>query len=134
RFMTDHVELRCKPTTQREYRRSVDLFIKPAIGTHRVCDVVRSDIAELHHKMRVIPYQANRTLGVLSKMFNLAEVWGLRPDGSNPCRHVTKFPERKRERYLSLPEIERFRRRPGNGGTGKIRTRTRDRSHSVART
>src|SRR5689334_4260089 len=58
RFLSDHVELRCKPTTQREYRRSVELFIKPALGTHRVCDVVRADIAELHHKMRNIPFQA----------------------------------------------------------------------------
>lgn len=108
RLMTDHVALRCKPTTQREYRRAVDLFIKPALGTHRICDVMRADIAELHHKLRHIPYQANRTLGVLSKMFNLAEVWGLRPDGSNPCRHVPKYRERKRERFLSTEELRRL--------------------------
>jgi hypothetical protein len=29
-------------------------------------------------------------------MFNLAEEWGLRPDGSNPCRHVKKYRETKR--------------------------------------
>ena len=46
------------------------------------------------------PYQANRTLGVLSKIFSLAEVWGLRPDGSNPCRHVKRYKERNRERFL----------------------------------
>ena len=51
--------------------------------------------------MKDTPYQANRTLGVLSKMFNLAEMWGLRPDGSNPCRHVRKFKETKRKRYLA---------------------------------
>ena len=28
--------------------------------------------------MRETPYQANRTLGVLSKIFNLAELWELR--------------------------------------------------------
>ncbi|CDM22826.1 hypothetical protein BN940_01746 [Castellaniella defragrans 65Phen] len=28
----------------------------------------------------------------LRKMLNLAEVWGLRPDGTNPCRHVPKLP------------------------------------------
>jgi integrase len=37
-------------------------------------------------------------------MFNLAEVWGLRPDGSNPCLHVKRFPEQKRERFLSPEE------------------------------
>ena len=56
-------------------------------------EIQRSDIAVLHHDMRQTPYQANRTLGVLSKMFNMAEVWGLRPDGSNPCLHVKRFSE-----------------------------------------
>ena len=41
-------------------------------------------------------------------MFNLAESWGLRPDGSNPCRHVEKFAERKRERLLSPAELARL--------------------------
>ena len=41
---------------------------------------------------------------MLSKIFNLAELWGLRPDGSNPCRHVKRFREEKRERFLSDTE------------------------------
>ena len=105
RFMAEHVAHRCKSSTAGEYQRSVDLFIKPAIGTFKVSDVKRPDIARLHHDLRNIPYQANRTLGVLSKLFNLAEVWGLRPDGSNPCRHVTKYPETKRQRFLSGDEL-----------------------------
>ncbi|MDE0591584.1 tyrosine-type recombinase/integrase [Halocynthiibacter sp. C4] len=108
RFFESHVKERCKPTTQGEYRRAIDLFINPALGSFKVVDVERKDIAELHHKFRDKPYQANRTLGVLSKMFNLAEVWGLRPDGSNPCRHVPKYREVKRERYLSRDELHRL--------------------------
>ena len=108
RFFEAHVMERCKPTTQKEYRRAIDLFINPALGSFKVVDVERKDIAELHHKFRDKPYQANRTLGVLSKMFNLSEIWGLRPDGSNPCRHVPKYRERKRERFLSNAELERL--------------------------
>jgi integrase len=70
-----------------------------------VTDIERKDIAALHHGLSHIPYQANRTLGVLSKTFNLAEVWGLRPDGSNPCLHVKKFTEQKRGRFLSPEEF-----------------------------
>src|SRR5687768_10878983 len=40
-------------------------------------------------------------------MFNLAEMWGLRPDGSNPRRHIPKYPEEKRERFLSRAELHR---------------------------
>jgi integrase len=105
RFLREHVALRCKPSTQAEYKRSVELFINPRIGTRKVTDIERKDIAELHHGLSHIPYQANRTLGVLSKMFNLAEVWGLRPDGSNPCLHVKKYVEQKRERFLDVKEF-----------------------------
>jgi integrase len=108
RFFREHAEERCKPTTQKEYRRALDLFIKPEIGSFKVVDVERKDIAALHHKHRGTPYQANRTMQVLSKMFNMAEIWGLRPDGSNPCRHVPKYREQKRERYLSPHELQRL--------------------------
>ena len=108
RFLMEYVPTHCKPSTAGEYRRSVELFIKPALGSHKTIDVARPDIARLHHSMREIPYQANRTLGVLSKIFNLTEVWGLRPDGSNPCRHVKKFKEEKRQRFLSGEELARL--------------------------
>ena len=104
RFLEEYVPVHCKPSTAYEYRRSVKFFIDPRIGTRKVTEIQRSDIAELHHGMRETPYQANRTLGVLSKMFNLAELWGLRPDGSNPCLHVKRYKEEKRERFLNAEE------------------------------
>ena len=108
RFLEEYVPVHCKPSTREEYRRSVRLFVDPVIGELRVPEVQRKDIAALHHGLRDKPYQANRTLGVLSKMFNLAEVWGWRPDGSNPCRHVKRYKEHKRERFLSPEETERL--------------------------
>ena len=105
-FLDEYVEQRCKPTTQREYKRLVKLIIVPQLGTFKIGDVKRSDIAKLHHDLRETPYQANRTLATLSKIFNLAEVWGLRLDGSNPCRHVKKYSETKRERYLTFEEFK----------------------------
>jgi integrase len=49
--------------------------------------------------------QANSTLAMLSKLFGWAEKHGLRPDGSNPCRHVDKYREGRRERFLSQAEL-----------------------------
>lgn len=108
RFLDEYVPIHCRATTEREYRRSVEIFINPKIGTRKIIDIERADIAKIHHDLRGKPYQANRTLGVLSKMFNLAEVWGLRTDGSNPCRHVRKYREEKRERFLSDEEYKRL--------------------------
>ena len=108
RFLEEYVPVHCKPSTREEYSRSVRLFVDPVIGELRVPEVQRKDIAALHHGLRDKPYHANRTLGVLSKMFSLAEVWGWRPDGSNPCRHVKRYKEHKRERFLSPEETERL--------------------------
>ena len=38
RFLDDYVAVRCKPSTQGEYKRSVELFINPKIGTRKVTD------------------------------------------------------------------------------------------------
>ncbi len=105
RFMEEHADTKTKSRTVEEYERYLRQFVTPGLGRRRVRDVSRDDVARLHHDMRGTPYQANRVLAVLSKMFNLAEKWNLRPDGSNPCRHVDRFPEKKRERYLSSREL-----------------------------
>lgn len=110
RFLEEHVASHCKPTTQAEYKRSVELFINPKIGSHRIIDVTRGDIVELHQSMKATPYQANRTLGVLSIMFTVAHTWGVRTDGVNPCWKVKRYKEEKRERYLTAEELARLGR------------------------
>jgi len=105
RFLQEHVAIRCKPSTEIGYRGMVERQIKPAFGTRRITDISRPDISKLHFEIRDRPHLANRTLSVLSKMFNLCELWGIRPDGSNPCRHVPKYRETARERFLSPEEI-----------------------------
>jgi integrase len=108
RFLSEHVATKTKPQTAAEYRRVIETSILPALGRRRIREVTRVDMTRLHHERRATPYVANRILAVLSKMFNLAEKWGERPDGSNPCRHVEKFRERKRERMLSPEEFARL--------------------------
>ncbi len=108
RFEREHIAVRLKPRTAKEYRRNLKLFIVPALGRLKVAEVTRANVARFQHDFRDTPYQSNRNLQIVSKMFNLAEMWGLRPDGSNPCRHVKKYKEEKRERYLSTDELARL--------------------------
>jgi integrase len=110
RFVRDHVAVRIKPSTARNYVAFMTYVVKPRWGVRKIADVTRADITALHHSYRDRPYQANRMLCILSKFFNLAEVWGLRPDGSNPCRRIQKYPEAKRERFLSTDELARLGR------------------------
>lgn len=108
RYLADYAEGRKKIRSVAEDRRLIERFIQPALGRRRVAAVTRLEIVRLHNSLRATPYQANRVLAVLSRMFNLAERWGLRPDGSNPVRHVDRFAERKCERFLSEAELARL--------------------------
>lgn len=108
RVIDDHAAQHCKPGTVVGYRYYAKAYIRSRIGHLRVGEVERSDIARFHHDLRHTPIQANRCLQFLSKSFNLAEVWGLRTDGTNPCRHIKKYPEKKRERYLTKGELGRL--------------------------
>ena len=105
RFLKEHVATRLKPSTQKEYRRNIELYILPKFRTFKVNEISQDDIAQWHYALSDKPYQANRNLGVLSRLFNLCEVWGYRTEGTNPCRNVKKFKEKKREVFLSKPEI-----------------------------
>jgi integrase len=105
RFITDHAERNNKPSTVRNVRQTIDNHLRPALGRIKVRDVTRADISKFHGSLRPTPYQANRALALLSKAFSLAEVWGLRPDGSNPCMRVQRFEEKARERFLSETEF-----------------------------
>ncbi len=108
RFLKEYVPDHCKARTRVEYRHAVERYILPALGSIKVTALGRDDVAALHHEMREKPYQANRTLGVVSKMMNQAEAWGLRSDRSNPCYHVRKYKEKKRERFLTADELARL--------------------------
>ena len=108
RFLEEYVPVHCKARTQIEYRHAVNRYILPALGSVRVVALTREEVAALHQELKDKPYQANRTLGVLSKMMNLAEAWNLRPDRSNPCYHVRKYKEGKRERFLTEEELQRL--------------------------
>ena len=108
RFDREHIAIRVKASTAKEYRRNLERFILPALGQLTVTGITRADVAKFHHDLRHIPYQANRCLEVVSKMFSLAEMWGLRPDGTNPRKHIRKYPEEKRERFLSAAELRRI--------------------------
>lgn len=108
RYLAEHAETRKKASSVRNDRRLIDQHILPALGSRKVASVNRADIAAVHHSLRATPYEANRMLALASKMFSLAERWSVRPDGSNPAKNIDRFPEEKRERYLTEAEIARL--------------------------
>ena len=108
RYMAGHVAPNCNAHTAGIYRGSLENHILPALGSMPVAEVDGGHISALHYQMRRTPRAANRALMILNKMFSLAATWGMVPKGTNPCRGVRKYKERKRERFLAVDEYRRL--------------------------
>ena len=108
RYLEDHARPHKKASSVKDDEGLIRCLLLPAFRRRKVAEVTRADVDAFHKSVKGTPYRANRALALLSKSFNLAEVWGWRPDGSNPCRHVRKYREEKRERFLSQQELARL--------------------------
>ena len=106
--MLEHALGKKKPRGAEGERQMLRDVILLRLGRRKVEAITRSEVVKLHHGLGATPYSANRVLALLSKMFNLAERWGVRPETTNPCRYVDKYPERSRERFLSGAELARL--------------------------
>ena len=106
RFVADELPKR-RASTRADYAGMIRLYIRPALGQLKIAEVCHADVEKLHRKIAEdAPYRANRTVAVLSRMFNLAIKWRMRAD--NPAKGIEHRPEEKRERYLSPAEIVRL--------------------------
>ena len=108
RYLSAHVAQNCNAHTAGIYRGSLENHILPALGMMPLAAVETAHVAALHYRLRETPRAANRALAVLSKMFSLAAAWGLVADGTNPCKGVRKYREKKRERFLTREEYRRL--------------------------
>ena len=127
RYLEDYAIPHKKPSGIAQDRRNLQNHVVPLMGKLRVSAVERADVARVmkeiaagktakdektkHQGRRIVrggKIVANRVQALLSKMFALAEDWKLRPEGSNPCRGVRRYAERKVERFLSGDELARL--------------------------
>lgn len=113
-FMSDHIEAKRKQKTIHDYMALARKHILPAIGGLKLDKVGHAEIAKLHRMVnragpngKQRPREANYTLAVLSSFFS----WCLRSrlmSGENPASGIEKYPENKRERFLSDAEYTRL--------------------------
>jgi integrase len=107
RYLAQHGPKK-KPSSLATDKRLLSLHLLPRLGARKMRDLDRTDVTRVHHDLRETPVLANRVLALLSKMMNLAEAWGIRADSTNPVRHVDRYAERAKERYLSPSELARL--------------------------
>ena len=109
--LCEHYEERHLPkkraSSQRNDRSVISRIILPRLGKMKADTVRYADIEALHRELSVsAPYQANRVVALLSRMFSLAVKWEL--VSNNPAAEVDRNPEHSRKRYLDQAELERL--------------------------
>ncbi len=104
-YLERHAQ-RKRDKSLKEDHRLLKGHIIPALGSMKVATIDRRAIEDLHKKLGKCPYQANRAIAVVSKMFALAVSWGWRAD--NPVIGIQKYQEEKRDRWLDEGELQRL--------------------------
>jgi integrase len=105
-YLSKHAIPKKRLTSVQNDQSMLDRFIVPKLGKLKVVEVRHQDVQTLHNNMSKTPYQANRMLSLLSKMFELSVRWGWRTN--NPARGIEKFHEEKRHRWLSDAELSKL--------------------------
>ncbi len=116
RYCAERLPKRAKASQVRD-REMFAKDILPALGRRRVDDVHQGDVLALHQRItaRSAPVRANRTIALLSALFNFAmtprageaEPWRAIGLG-NPARGIERNPEEGRERFFSEAELDRI--------------------------
>ncbi|HTU54983.1 MAG TPA: tyrosine-type recombinase/integrase [Acetobacteraceae bacterium] len=118
RYLNEYAGPQHKPRTFKEEQRLLKLHVLPALGRMKLQDLGKADMARLHSKLHETPVAANRALALLSAVLGWAEKVGQRPDGTNPCRHIDRYPERARERLATAEELARLGEALDRGARG----------------
>lgn len=109
RFLLEYAPKNLSPKSQKDYADSIRVHIVPGLGQIPIRDLTRDQVASWHAglvgKGGRGSVAANRALAVLSSVCTQAEIWGLRDEGANPCRHVDRFEEAPRVRDIQPEEL-----------------------------
>jgi integrase len=107
-FMLHHVAAKRKAHTLASYQEVLAKHVLPTLRNRRIMDLTRGDLIRLHTAMHATPSAANRTLAVVSSVWN----WAAQRDevlaGANPCRGIERYAQRRSERFLTTDELARL--------------------------
>ncbi|MBX9620917.1 MAG: site-specific integrase [Alphaproteobacteria bacterium] len=105
-YLRLHAGPKKAPKSYKEDVAMLKNIILKRYGYLRVDVISTLDLQKLHSDLQKTPVQANRTMALLSKMFNLAIQWGWR--SNNPAKDIKKYKEHGRDRWLNDEEVQRL--------------------------
>jgi integrase len=105
-YIEQHALVKKRKKSVYEDRRMLENIVLPRMGKLRVSAIDTIDVEKIHNSLRKTRYQANRVLALLSKMFTFAMKRKMRLD--NPAHGIERFPEDRREVWLSREQLQAF--------------------------
>ena len=93
-----------KPQTMAVNRAYLRNQIMPFFRGRPVTDITRRDVQSWFAGLHSTPAAADRSLPILSLILRQAEIYGHRPENSNPCTGLRRYRRRGRERFLTAGE------------------------------
>lgn len=108
RHLAEHVAKQNGLRMQASVKDAFDRLARPNIGALKLESVTRRDIQKMHAGLHQTPVMANMLLAYLSTAFNKAEMEGLRPENTNPCKGVQRYKTQTRERFLTAEEFRKL--------------------------
>ena len=97
-----------KPGTRKVNRNYLRNTILPRFRGRNIADITRQDVQRWFASLRATPVAADRSAPILSVIMRQAELYGYRPEGSNPCTGIRRYRRKGRERFLSGQELHRL--------------------------
>ena len=97
-----------KPRTMEVNRTYLRNQILPWFGGMNITDITKQDVQRWFASLRATPVSADRSAPILSVIMRQAELYGYRPEGSNPCTGIRRYRRKGRERFLSETELRRL--------------------------
>ena len=97
-----------KPSTFKVNQGYYRNHIQPWFGGRPIGDIAARDVRQWFASLHETPVAADRSAPILSVIMRQAEVYGYRPEGTNPCAGIRRYRRQGRERFLSTAEVCRL--------------------------
>ena len=97
-----------KPSTLRVNRNYYRNHILPWFEGRPIAGISAQDVQRWFASLHNTPVAADRSAPILSVIMRQAEVYGYRPEGTNPCVGIRRYRRQGRQRFMSTVEIRRL--------------------------
>ncbi len=97
-----------KPSTLKVNRNYYSNHILPWFEGRPIADITAHDVQRWFASLHNTPVSADRSAPILSVIMRQAEVYGYRPEGTNPCAGIKRYRRQGRQCFLSTAEIRRL--------------------------